>query len=170
MNKLINKKNNLFRYALISSIIFPIALLCLILSVVFHFPLYQIPFIIGIVFTVLTFYAVPLFWTFYGSCFQPLKICDLVFNRRILEVKTMVKVLHQKERIVSRSLISMVDKGYLDDYYLEGDILKSSTQNVPTSLAKCFNCGANLDFETHDVCPYCGHKFQSKNNLLRKNK
>lgn len=157
--------DKLIKKQLIKSIIFTIMFLVGILLIIFHPNPFL--FMLGIVFSVIGFYGMPISWVDYSNFKAHKNLCDQITNDHILDIQMLAKINN-----VSFDKMKDKVKSYLRRRYLTGYEIKDDNFLVPINFSKrekflqeeddvcikiCSSCGAKVELRNKKStkCPYC---------------
>ncbi len=114
---------------------------------------------IGIAFTAIGFYGMPIGWVFYANNLAVRRVVIAVAEENLLTVQEISAQLTMGEPNVRACLDKAFNKGFLKGYKRRGDVI-TLNDNVPENwrekVAECPNCGAKFTYTSSGArCPYC---------------
>ena len=120
--------------------------------------------VLGIIFTVLGFYAMPIIWIQYGEQTPRIAVLDLIVNDNMLNLDSIAQSLGKRLKDIQIIVNYLMTKRFLKGYVLDGNVLKPIENNEDVVVThKCPYCGATLDLEKDiSSCEYCGAKLKIK--------
>lgn len=114
---------------------------------------------VGIAFTAIGFYGMPVGWVFFGSNVSLKRVVFAIVEENLFTVQEISSQLSMSEDTVRAFLDKAFNKGFLKGYKRTGDII-TVNDNVPDArrekVAECPNCGAKFTYTSLTArCPYC---------------
>ena len=114
---------------------------------------------VGIAFTAIGFYGMPVGWVFFGSNVSLKRVVFAIVEENLFTVQEISSQLSMSEDTVRAFLDKAFNKGFLKGYKRTGDII-TVNDNVPDArrekVAECPNCGAKFTYTSASArCPYC---------------
>ena len=157
MEKINNKSKCLFIISIISSLLFVLGIPMIILGAVNDITIVMI---LGIIFTAINFYAIPLLWIRYATIQNYKRLIFCIVNENIYSVEQLSLHLSLNINETKKRIQYCFGKGYLIGYLFNGtNILLNDNINHKDKLifVQCKNCGASYTFSKQEqgFCPYC---------------
>lgn len=117
--------------------------------------------ILGIIFTAVDFYAMPILWVNYGNQRTNRRLVYAVTQENLLTVPLLAAQLSLPAEQVRDRLTHCIQKLYIVGYFFDGETLTLNTRTAPADqilTAVCASCGAKLEYRPGETptCPYCG--------------
>ena len=116
--------------------------------------------IMGIVFTGVDFYAMPVLWIAYGGKTAQKRLVFAITEEHITSVADLAVHLSSKKEDIAQSIKICVTKGYLVGYFFDGKNILPNRHRAPDEqfvTAECRFCGAKFTYRAGEEakCPYC---------------
>lgn len=125
-------------------------------------------FIVGIIFTVLGFYVMPIMWVIYGEKISLKNLFEIITIDKMYSVKELSLNLNKSESTIAKQITTLIQKRYLVGYtFVNRQELKVSDNAIKNvnimESKKCPNCGANLTIKNNVAfCEYCQTNYEVK--------
>ena len=153
---IVKKKNRVFFISLLTSIAFPCGIVATVLGAINELVLVMV---LGLVFLVVSFFALPFTWIAFASLVTKSKIVQKITKEKITDINTLASIFNKQPQEVENVINDLIAKGYLD-YTLLYD--KVEEKPLTERKAKCPNCGAVLiNKKDKLICEYCNSEYHS---------
>lgn len=155
MKKLNSVIKKLFYFALGLSIGFPLGVVLIIIGATNHQLLLLI---LGIMLSVLGFYAMPILWIQYGEKQMYKSLLSIIENEYIYSVEDLALQTGKPQNKVRNIIKHLINNQYLSGYIFKNDVLQvnNNAKQKHNANKKCPNCGAKLRYcDGEYVCDYC---------------
>ena len=115
--------------------------------------------VLGIVFSVLGFYVMPISWVFYGNKKSLKATFYAITKEKIFNLNKLSLHLGKNTNLIKEEILQLIKLQCLIGYSLDenGNIIKNEIFDETINLGKCPHCNAPLTYQNKEiVCPYCG--------------
>ena len=146
-------KNAILILSILISVAFPAGIVATVLGAVNENTLIMV---LGLVFLVVSFFALPFTWIGFGGLVTKSKIYEAITVRNVTDINTLAQIFNKHPNEIRNAVNKLISKGYLEYTLLYDKIEKPLTQK-----SKCPNCGANLKKENGKlICEYCKSEYE----------
>ncbi len=119
--------------------------------------------VLGIIFTAVGFYVMPIMWILYGGLRGLKRVVEAVLEENLYSNEEIATHLQISEREVHESIKKAINKKYLIGFKYDGKTLQlneNKKKEFVLHKKQCKNCGGKLEKVGDSwVCPYCGVEF-----------
>lgn len=156
-NGLLKNKTNLqLIIALVLTVAFIVGIPMIVLGAVNGLTIVMV---VGIVFTAVGFYVMPIMWVRYGTMHSALNVLHIIIEDGICDMHLLASNLGRSVKDVSSTVRWLLKNRYLVGVTLQGGKLEPIEKPKQKSL-KCPYCGTVVTDLTVQRCPNCSGQLQ----------